>query len=545
MEWKKAPWVDLTLGTFAVLMAAETLPHPFGRDQGLYFYIGREWFLRGKLPYRDSFDVKTPFIYVLNGISAWLFGDHMWGPRVLDAIALLCLGLVCARLGTPKGERMREGTIGVALLTASIAYFGCFDFWNTAQCEVWCTLFATASLLVGLQTEPRLRNALGAGVLGGLAVLAKPPSGLVCVLAVGAFVARVFAEASGSRASRAGKSAVLVAAYGIGASIFPLIVFGHIVAKGGGSAMYDVLVVNNRHYVVHGKWVHSYRDAIRRTRAALHGFDPLGTLLWLPLAATAAREWKLRNRPELVRRLLPFALVVCSIAAVWAQMKFPEYHWGGMVAPVTVGAVVVHRDLRDWAKSKEWPEWRGSVLAAGILVYAFYANAPIYDRWIRSTWATVSYLKGTIPRESYLGAYTNGPWSTRESEAASQWLKDHKWPDDRLAVRGFEPQIYEMTGMQAHGRFFWTTFLVVPEWSYRIDEWLAEDRRIFETNPPRWVIALDWVHEGPDSAEYFYPLGYRRIVAFNHELVILEYCPDGLFPSILVRDKSDPGTPVP
>ncbi len=539
MVRRKVPWVDLTLGSVAVLMALESIPHPFGRDQGLYFYIGREWFLRGKLPYRDSFDVKTPGIYVLNGLAALCFGDHMWGPRIFDAIGLLALGLVCARLATPRQERMQEGTIGISLLTASVAYFGIFDFWNTGQCELWCTLFATASLLVATHQEPRVRSALFAGALGGIAILFKPPSGLVCCLAVGAIVVRAVREKQGSRLALAGRGSMMIAAYGVGSMILPAIVFGHIVAKGGASAMYDVLVVNNRHYVIQGKWVHSYRDAIRRTRAALHDFDPLGALLWLPLGATVVREALAKRRVEAARRLLPFALLLCSIGAVWAQMKFTVYHWGTVVAPVTLAAAILHADLRAWARSHEWPERRGTLLGAGILAYSFYANAAIFDRWIRATWATVPYSVGAMPRQDYLEAFPSPLYSARLTEEVGLWLKQWALPGDRLSVRGFEPQIYATSGLRGHGRFFWTTFLQTPEWSYRLEDWVEEDRRVFETDPPRWVVAFEWVHTDLNSAEYFDRYGYKRITTING-FVILEYAPDGRFPSILVRPPDPP-----
>lgn len=545
MARRKVPWVDLLLGSTAVAFAIESIPHPFCRDQALYFYIGREWFLRGKLPYRDTFDVKTPWIYALNGLSAWLFGDAMWGPRLFDAIALLALGAVCARLATPREEKLGEGTLGIALATSAIAYFGTFDFSCTAQCEVWSTLFSLACLLVCSHHRPRAATAIGAGLLAGLAVLAKPPSGLVCAIAAATLVVRVVQENPNDRARAARRSAALLAILGLAALVFPALFLGQIALKGGASAMYDVLVVNNRHYVVAGKWVHSTRQAIRLVRQGLHGFDPLFTVLWLGLAATLAREAKRRNYAEVFRRGVPLLLVVTTVISVWVQMKFCDYHWEPMIAPLTLAAVVLHRDLVRWANEQSWPPLRASWLAAALLFLVYYANAPIFDRWMRSTWATVARARGKISREAYLQAYSPPFYDANTSEKAGLWLRKYALPGDKVAVRGFEPQIYAISGLEAHGRFFWTTFLITPEWAYRMNEWREEDRRVFVESPPRWVLALDFVHEGVDSAEYFYPLGYKRITDIDHQYVVLEYCPDGRFPSILVRPKDDPGTLAP
>jgi hypothetical protein len=44
----------------AIVLGVASFVYPFGRDQGLYYYVGREWALRGAIPYRDVFDHKTP-----------------------------------------------------------------------------------------------------------------------------------------------------------------------------------------------------------------------------------------------------------------------------------------------------------------------------------------------------------------------------------------------------------------------------------------------------------------------------------------------------
>lgn len=533
---RKVPWLDTVLGAVALVIGLETLLHPFGRDQGLYFYVGREWFLRGKLPYRDSFDVKTPGIYIVNGIAAYLFGDKMWGPRLFDIVALLLLGGVCAVLGTPKHKRMTEGTLGLCLLSASVLYFGFFDFWNTAQCEVWCALFGVASFTLLVRSRRPLAVVVVSGLCGGLSVLFKPTGGVFCVLSVLAMLVesvRVLRRGRRYLPRVAPRFAAHVCLYAIAAAIPLAVVFGHIYLKGGGAAMYDVLVVNNRHYVLHGKWVHSSREALRLTRAALYLFEPLGTLVWLPLGLSLFRAFRNKRR-DASRRGLPFLLLMAVAAQVWAQMKFPLYHWGGIVAPLVVGIAIVHGDLRAWMIEKGRNARYATAVAVGLLTYAFYLNGPTYDRWIRPVWAAIPYATGRMPREDYLEAFPTPYFSIRRTEQTAAWLRRYSLPGDRLSVRGFEPQIYAAAGLEGHGRFFWTTFLRTPEWAYDMEAWQREDLAVFQKNPPRWVVAMGWVHEGLDSPEYFEKLGYHRMVEINDH-VIMEYTPDGRVPSVLVR----------
>src|SRR5215831_16775332 len=76
--------VDLAIACLAILFAAVSLVLPFGRDQGLYFFVGREWLKHGAMPYRDTFEQKTPGIFFLHALAIALFGEHMSSIRILE-----------------------------------------------------------------------------------------------------------------------------------------------------------------------------------------------------------------------------------------------------------------------------------------------------------------------------------------------------------------------------------------------------------------------------------------------------------------------------
>ena len=87
-RWTRAAIVIIAL---AMLFGAPSLAYPYGRDQGLFHYIGREWFVHGAVPYRDTFDLKPPPIYLVYGICARVFGDSMWGIRLVEWLLLVPL----------------------------------------------------------------------------------------------------------------------------------------------------------------------------------------------------------------------------------------------------------------------------------------------------------------------------------------------------------------------------------------------------------------------------------------------------------------------
>ncbi len=120
---------DVTLGALALLIGTITLTLPFGRDQGLYHYVGREWFLHGQLPYRDLFEQKTPGIFIVHGVSNVLFCDVSWGIRVWELLLVLGFGAVVAWGGCDRRERPAHGSVGLSMLAAVLLYGGFFNYW--------------------------------------------------------------------------------------------------------------------------------------------------------------------------------------------------------------------------------------------------------------------------------------------------------------------------------------------------------------------------------------------------------------------------------
>src|SRR5688572_12300501 len=86
--------LDLLLALLALAFGLVSLTYPFGRDQGLYHYVGREWLLRGSIPYRDMFEHKPPGLYILHALSVLLFGQKLYAIRVLDLCATVAAGYV-------------------------------------------------------------------------------------------------------------------------------------------------------------------------------------------------------------------------------------------------------------------------------------------------------------------------------------------------------------------------------------------------------------------------------------------------------------------
>lgn len=121
--------VDVTLVVIAVAFGAVTLGFPFGRDQGLYYYVGREW-LHGSVPYRDTMDQKTPLIFLIYALSIIIFGENLWGIRLLELIWVVGVGQMLGSLSAARGKAPIGGTRGVTTVGSAVLYWGYLNYWG-------------------------------------------------------------------------------------------------------------------------------------------------------------------------------------------------------------------------------------------------------------------------------------------------------------------------------------------------------------------------------------------------------------------------------
>jgi hypothetical protein len=502
---------DVGLGAAALVFGAFSLTYPFGHDQGLYHYVGREWLAHGRMPYRDSIEQKTPGIYLLNGVLMLLFGEHQLSIRVVDLLTTVLAGGLASWVIAPPGQRPPPGATGFAAFAATVVYYGYFYFWDTAQCELYFVAFALASHVAAARVRRLPLAGAVAGALAGASFAMKPTSMLFLPIVVGALASRAWREPGGSRAKHTSIAAALFAG-GFAAVVGSLLLdfaVHHALAD-----MFDVLVRANGYYVTHDRGVSSARDVLSQSRAIFEWFNPFASLVFGAYVAAVIVRW-LAGEAALLRRLaLPAAYFLAAFLSVLIQLKFYRYHWGAFVGPAAVFAATAHAICRDWLAVRGG-RGAGTALAAAVL--AFYALAGERTQIAWEGWRNAAlWLSGAMTREQFTYQFVMPPYPLRywyhDSEMAGLWLRDHSSPQDNVCARGFQPEVYEIARRSYHGRFFWTYFLTEPKRFYRHEEWLAQDRADILRDPPRFVVTLADVHEGVESIEWFESLGltYER-----------------------------------
>jgi hypothetical protein len=501
---------------------AASLAYPLTLDSGVNGYVAREWLLRGSLPYRDSFDHRAPGIYVLHAACIALFGQHAWGIRVAELGAVVALGWLGASAATPLGERTLPGARGAAVLAAATFYYGFFDFWGTAQCELWTALGVVGALCAVRRASGELHAAALAGIACGAALLFKPPALPLVVVVAGVLGVRVARGGSG-----AGRQAAAAATF-LGAILaLPAVTVAYFAARGGLPALADVLLRANAYYVAHEPPEYGPGAALHGLALAWRFFAPFDTLVVLLLVVGGAWAWWGR-RATRGTYVVAAALLVATVIAATVQRKLYLYHW--VLASSTL-AILAPAVLRDLARTSGARGRALSALALAAAVVGSHARSGgPFDVWARTTRATLAWATGRSDRAQLLGAYSKlehfygQRFDYADRERLGLWLRDHSDSDDRILVRGMAGEVYLIARRRAPGRFFWSLFLTLPTRAYRRDQWLREDLEAVEREPPRFVVVQGEVREGPDSAEWFRPLGYRereRVAGF----VILERPP--------------------
>jgi hypothetical protein len=460
----------------------------------------------GAVPYRDMVEHKTPLVYAVHALCIALTGETMWAIRAAEIAGTFVVGWLAARLAVAPRSPSPPGAVGASLLVASVFYYGYLPYQDQAHSELWCVLFAAASVVTAREVRHDARAALGAGVLLGLAFVAKPPA-----LAFVPFVGAALYARRGLRV-RAALFAVGGFAGVVGA------VVGYFAARGALGALVDVAVRANGAFALEGRKASTVGEWLARLWAALDWFMPW-SWIFLAVCLGGVARGVLRRDHALARRYaLPLAWAACAYAAVFVQLKFFVYQHALFLVPCALLAATAWSDLARLARHRV-----AAAAFAVTVVVTCVALTPHDVWWLRATNAA-RFAAGRISARDLVGTFDDPRWIDMSSaRAAGEWVRDHASPGEELLVRGYEAEVYYFAGRRYGGRFFWSSVLVGPGLAYRRAEWLAQDLADIERLRPAWVVTCEpagLVTPERESAAWFEGMGWERQAAFGAFVVL-------------------------
>jgi 4-amino-4-deoxy-L-arabinose transferase-like glycosyltransferase len=513
----RAHVVDAILGAITTAFGAVTLSYPFARDHGLFFYGAREWMLRGQVLYRDILDHKPPFIYWIYMLAIALFGQNAWGIRLLElVVAVPAMAWVAARLATPRGSAIPPGVLGAAWLGAGVADFGYLTYWDGAQCEIWYTLFATGGLAAVLHARREWVGCAVAGALSAAAFWTKPPCLPFVAITVGAIVAQALRQPDG----RVRAALLRLGAFALAGIVVSAGVLGYFASTHALSQMGDLLIGVNSVQVRSGPGVHDFGDLVFETNKFFRDYEPVSGVLLAVATLSVARGFAARDGAGARRYLLAALLALAAWASVAMQRKFYLYHRATIIAAVAVAFAVLYREweLLLSARRERWVAPASFAAFVGVL---FLLSADPSARWYGDVSVALRWKSGAIGREEFTRRYDVPEfYAYHDAELAGLWLRAHAPPDDTVVVRGFEPEIYEISGLHYTGRFCWSSFLTESWRAYRLAEWRDEDLAALRARPPHYAVALDRGLGDAESPAFFQRLGYVERARFGVYVVL-------------------------
>lgn len=507
--------IDAALALLAMAMGAASLTYPFSRDQGLFYYVGREWAEHGTLPYRDALEQKTPLIYAVHALLVFLTGENTWAIRAAELLAVVLIGFLAAEAARgDRPEPRAPGTVGAAMLGVSACYYGYFSFEDTANCEIWCVLLILGSMVAVTRVRhERLACALG-GVLFGLALLGKPPSLCFAPFVLYRLVERV-------RTGGGSRSLVLqgITFFTAAAAFVGVIVALYFAARGGLEAMIDVIFRANAYCTAREHL--PYSEIWHFTSVRIGWFLPVAHIVVIASAIAVFRGWRRRDHVLVKRYGRVLLLVVAAYASVFMQLKFHPYHYALMLVGFGIFYATAYEDLARMA-TKVWAKRALPFVYAGVTLTITVLMVPP-DVWRDHVVNAVRYAaEGRSLRELHATFKSTATHVDIEgSESAGLYILGHSVPSDTIVVRGYEPQVYASAKRHYAGRFFWSPWLTLPSREYKRAEWLASDLDSFTRSQPRFAVAYDGPVAELDSAAWFEARGYLRREKFG-AFVVLE-----------------------
>jgi hypothetical protein len=424
---------------FASVQALQALTFaPLGRDQGIFQYVA--WALRhGARGYRDFHDINGPLPHAWHLLLQSLGGEDSHVFRTLDTGFIVSIYALAAA-GTPFmlgrkpawPEAVAWGLAGVGILGAQYARY---DWWHTSQREALYAVLVYASVtlqVLGHHTRTPGRAVLCFGAAGALTALTwfgKPPCVVFAMLQLAVLV--MDRKNLGVPLRRAiGFGAAGAAASGACVLLFVL------AYEDWRSGLRVLSVVPLLHHTIWNKSLlecyEAYGNAPRIDWA----------MVTTALFVAAFFVCRLPNRA-----LLGLVLPVGGFAVFAGQGKGFPYHMHMLTLGTGVMQLALMAVAADWGRRA--PAWCDLVAVAALGLGLDARKSAVLSPGIQGNWAGVAATAELRSSRSYLEDFPWGDFFLEDLYVASDYVRKHTRPDDRIEVYGLDPYFLFLSRRQS------------------------------------------------------------------------------------------------
>ena len=518
--------VPAFLFLISCVLLLPTLIYPYGRDQGIFGYAGHA-VLGGGVPFRDFWDPKPPALYYVYALAELLFGYSMASIRILDLLWQAATAVLLYRIaGRTCGG---AGVPSAAGLLYVLAYASA-GWWNTAQPDGLLNLPLAGAFLLTLRASDRPRApaaSLCAGLLAAIGFLFKYPMGAALPVCMAFLAAR-----RGPR--RAAADAALMAA-------------GFVLAAGGYAAYLYGAGAWDEFVYAEFVWVRGYaglgggRAGWMRLGEIANSHASVAFLGLLALAAAVAAAARRRMNPAAV---LSASWGAVAFASVCLQNKFYLYHFGPLLAPLSVGAAVVAAAPFD-SRRPPLPRAAAALAVTAAAALSCAAVNPRYSAYCLKTYAEsagalVTGAATGRPLDAYYRniRFTSDDFSLPADLAVAEHLRLNTSEGDGVYIWGYETLVYYLAQRRCPSRFIHNLPLRCAWIPGRFGEELLAS---LERERPKYILVLlndpAWWATGSREDSLRALRRYPRI----ERLIAERYAPKGRIEDFLFFGLGGPG----
>ena len=464
----------IATGAFATLYAVTSLWMPLGWDHGMMATVGVD-LAQGKMPYKDSWELKAPLAFFPYSVAWLLFGNTMWGVRIVDLLILVPLLLLYMR------ELRQQSDFTIAALAALLVFlwFAHQGWFFTAQPDPWASMLAAVAVCMTFpradNTRPRPLIYYCSGLLIGMAALIKP---VYLGMGLAPLISAAFAPSDfSSRWRTVLRDASLL---GAGTATAAAICLLYLAA---GGALGDA--IESQFYYNIGTYAKADRVSPTIAFFRVLSFFTQGHVTILLLFASLV-FWARPHEKVLIAQLL--AWLVAGLVAVVVQAKYYQSHWAALFpALVACAALGAHQVVQGPPASSAVRKLAAIGFALVVLQLGVELARDI-RRW------TILVVNGSTADyyRKYEKFYTEAWWFTPAHQVeAADHIRKNSAPDDGLYIWGNEAIIRFLADRPSPTRFGFNLPLVLD--GPYLAAYRAEVMEDLRSAPPRYiVIGLSW-----------------------------------------------------
>jgi 4-amino-4-deoxy-L-arabinose transferase-like glycosyltransferase len=458
---------------FFLLLRWNHLTAPFERDEGVYAYSA--WVMRqGLNPYQYSFPYKPPMIIYTYLLGQFVFGDVIWGPRLLAALASL-VTIFLTGLVVKKEVGSKAAWIAMWLLSLFLILpvnFGrgpLADVYYAANTEIFMLvpLIGALYLMVSKKGKADYKTWFLSGILAVIAIAYKP----ICVFVIAyIYIYWIYITL---RSKKDIKGLVYrVSAALLGGVSSSLLIFLPFFVSDGGVAVWTQLVGFTSCYKQMGNWNYGLGQFIRRIFVMGRYYWPLYLLITYFLIKRP-KNWSFYAGLLLVAYLSVYQSIIG--------------HYYLLLMPFM--AIIGTYSILLISKEKMFSKISFLVIAAFIITTIFW---PIKE------------MIGKTPIE--LGVWIYGTYDPFvEAKLIGDEVKEITAPNDFIYVEGMDPEILYFSQRKHSVKMEWTNFMSSE--CKMLKDYKKEYVKDLKKNPPEVVVicvtgSCGYLWEDPE-AQYF------------------------------------------